>query len=226
MKSLNMQISAASASLVGANLPQVSSLGAGPVSHLPEREFSIRGLCCCLCTAPAAPKEAGFSWEKLLPGSVHAAAEKGASPRGPASPRSGWEMLSLCFYPSQCFAERPERELTQHLQPREGRECLWAWFWHPELTRSQQLAMDAGSRDFCWILAPLSPWIAGDGAAVLPECSRSTWVLQAALGNKYKGKHSPSSGPGACMFRAARAWWVFIITVPEQQNNLFPAWKK
>lgn len=43
MKSLNTQISAASTTLVGANLPQVSSLGAGRVSHPPAREFSICG---------------------------------------------------------------------------------------------------------------------------------------------------------------------------------------
>lgn len=78
-----------------------------------EGVFHLR-LRCCLCTAPAPPKDAGFSWEELLPGSVHA--EKGAGPRGAASPRSGWEMISLCFYPFECSAERPGRELMQQLQ--------------------------------------------------------------------------------------------------------------
>lgn len=40
------------------------------------------------------------------------AEEKGASPWGPVSPRSGWEMTFLCFYAFHCFAEHAECELN------------------------------------------------------------------------------------------------------------------
>lgn len=43
MKSLNMQISAASTSLVRVNLPRASFLGAGPLSPLPARSFPFVG---------------------------------------------------------------------------------------------------------------------------------------------------------------------------------------
>lgn len=37
---------------------------------------------------------------------------KGASPWGPASPRSGWELAFLCFYAFRCLAELAERDLN------------------------------------------------------------------------------------------------------------------
>lgn len=190
-----------------------------------EGVFHLR-LRCCLCAAPAPPKDAGFSWEELLPGSVHA--EKGAGPRGAASPRSGWEMISLCFYPFECSAERPGRELMQQLQHRERLRAAFT----PRARTQPPAAMDAASGGFVWILAPLSPRIAGDGAAVPAQSTGSRLVLQ-VLGHKNKGRLSPSLGAGAGTvgvpraggFNPAALLGVVSTMVPAAEQP-FPAWKK
>lgn len=184
MKSLNMQISAASTSSVGANLPQVSSLGAGLISHLPVREFSICGLCCCLCTAPAPPKAAAFPWKTLLPGSV-CCSRKGSKSTGCCEPqvRLGDDFPLLLSLPA--------RELMQHLQQGQGRGCPWGCLWHPELARSSGMELQGWSWSRGLDLGPgtsfpLDCW--GWGC-----CAGRMHREQAgASGNKYKGKLSPS----------------------------------
>mgnify|MGYP001852436056 CR=1 FL=1 len=81
------------------------------------------------------------------------AEKKGASPRGPVRPRSGWDMPPHCFYAVQCFTKCAGRELNAGLSVQGVEEPLWLSLQHRGLTRSPELRamMRAWSSvTLCW----------------------------------------------------------------------------
>lgn len=110
-----------------------------------------------------------------------AAEEKGASPWGPASPRSGWEVTFLCFYAFRCFAEHTECELNAASPVRAGEGVPLCLVLAPT-ARTQPPVCDGccehGRKGHilfvCWHLFHSGLLhVAGDGAAVLAEDMRN-----------------------------------------------------
>ena len=122
------------------------------------------------------------------------AEEKGTSPWGPASPRSGWEMTFLCFYAFHCFAEHAECELNAASSVQAGERVPLCLVSAPT-AHTQPLVCDGCCKHGCkgrilfvsWHLFHLGLLcIAGDGAAVLAEDMRNRLLPWAALGSKYE----------------------------------------
>lgn len=155
MKSLNMQISAASTSSVGANLPQVSSLAAGLVSHLPEREFSICGLSSVSAQHLLLLKMLDFLGnscylEACTPALLQQKREQAHGVlRAPGQAGRGF---SCAFIPGRGL-QSPELSECSTC----SRAAPWGRFWHPELTRSAS-SHACCQQGFYWILLPLDCW--------------------------------------------------------------------